>query len=114
MTDKPEPTNVSVAPTQFAEEAAARFLRETIENNINAFRQRRTKNRQIAFIIKMIVAFLGAITTILIGLQNNALFSNITSYLSAFALVTSAGVTIVAAWEAFLIIDGCGLLTHRL
>ena len=80
------------------------FLRNSLRRQTESFSKKREKNRQSAFWAKMFASCFGAATTIMIGLQNNELFEgyeHTSALLSAAALVTSAGVTLLSVWDGF-------------
>src|SRR5262245_41007922 len=77
------------------------FLRAELKGHIYSFKQRVEKNRRQAFLAKFLVAVLGALTTILLGLKSNPLFADQDNWFSAVALVLSAGTTVIATWDAF-------------
>jgi hypothetical protein len=77
------------------------FLRTQLKTNIDGFRARQADSRRKAFLIRMAVVVLGALTTILLGLKANTLFSSYDSAMSAAALFLSATIPIFSAWDAF-------------
>jgi hypothetical protein len=77
------------------------FLRTQLKTNIDGFRARQADSKRKGFLIRMTVVVLGALTTVLLGLKANTLFSSYDSAMSAAALVLSATIPIFSAWDAF-------------
>lgn len=72
------------------------FIEAEIQARINSFTQKVEFNRKWTNRAILFTASLSATTTVLIGLNQ---FSNNLKILSAIALITSASITIVNAWE---------------
>ena len=77
------------------------FLRTQLQTNINGFRNLRAVSKRKAFVLRMSVVLLGALTTLLLGLKSNPLFESYENEISAAALLCSATVPILSAWDAF-------------
>jgi hypothetical protein len=77
------------------------FLREKVKYNADSFMKRRRKNRLRAFSLTMMITLCGSLTTVLLGLKNNSLFSKHEPLISAIALGTSALVTFASTWDSF-------------
>jgi hypothetical protein len=93
-------TEESTANVEESEACAkATFLLRMISERIDSFQKRREKNRKTAFRLKMSIAALGAMTTILLGLQ--VANPHLVQYIKNLALCTSSLITIVATWESF-------------
>jgi hypothetical protein len=76
-------------------------VKAAVENNIKTFRAKRDFNRTRAFGLRLAIVAIGALTTICLGLKPYASFSNSDAILSSVALLLSASVPLLAAWEAF-------------
>lgn len=87
------------------EAAAARadidFLRRRIADNIQSFKGKRLHSRALAFRLKMAVVCLGVGSTIVLGIKPYIEKSWPAEWLGALALILTALVPIVAAWESF-------------
>jgi hypothetical protein len=77
------------------------FFRARLEQNIKSFRRRRKLNRILAFVLRMSVILLGSLTTILLGLKGYHPFNVQEDLLTGCALISSAVVTVLSAWEIF-------------
>jgi hypothetical protein len=84
-----------------SENPTADFLRTQLKINIDGFRVRRAASKKKAFLIRMAVVTLGALTTLLLGLKSNPVFHDCEDYMSAVALLFSAVIPVFAAWDAF-------------
>src|SRR6478672_7540003 len=78
-------------------EDALRFLEAEIETQIEGFDNSRKFYRRGLFYSTVSTASLSALTTVLIGADKALKLG----WLSVVALLTSAGVTVVAAWDGF-------------
>ena len=72
------------------------FIEAEIQARINSFKQKVEFNRKWANWAILLTALLSATTTVLIGLNQS---SNNLKNLSAIALITSASITVVNAWD---------------
>jgi hypothetical protein len=72
------------------------FIEAEIQARINSFKQKVEFNRKWASRAILFTASLSATTTVLIGLNQS---SNNLKILSAIALITSASITVVNAWD---------------
>jgi len=79
----------------------AKFLRESLESYIRLFKKRGQDNKRIAFLIRMIIVCIGALTTILLGIRQYSFVEQYEDYLLAMAFSLSAVIPIFATWEAF-------------
>jgi hypothetical protein len=82
------------------------FLRDRLQQEIKLFHARRAEHRTKAFRLKMGTVVLGALTSVLVGVNASIVgkaadAGHWTAVLSAAALCTSATVPVFAAWEAF-------------
>jgi hypothetical protein len=86
-------------------EGKSKFLLESLNRQIADFAGWGRNNRYKAFWIKMLITSFGALTTILLGLQGleSKTFLNInaTILVKNIALILSALVTLLSAWDAF-------------
>lgn len=78
-------------------EDALRFLETEIETQIEGFDDSRKFYRRGLFYSTVSTASLSALTTVLIGADKALKLG----WLSVVALITSAGVTVIAAWDGF-------------
>jgi len=79
--------------------ARVEFVREAITERAHALNNRAAANRQRGFQLKMLVMGLSALTTVLLGLKGFDAFWGIG--IQNLALVSSALVSMFAAWDAF-------------
>jgi len=77
------------------------FLKSNLQRHSESFRGGASYYRQQAFRFKMAALCLGAATTLLLGLKSSVIFSPYEPLLSAAALVLSALVPVLTAWDAF-------------
>ena len=77
-----------------------KFTKDNMTGKIKFLQRSSSKNGHKAFCLKIAAATLGAITTVLIG-ASGKLPQDYSNYLSIASLVTSAAVSVLAAWEAF-------------
>ena len=77
---------------------ALKVLEEELAKQIKSFDGSRQFYRRNFFYYTLVTATLSALTTILIGVGQ--IFGN--KWLSILALITSAGITVVAAWDGYL------------
>jgi len=84
-------------------DSKAKYLAETINEQIESFSQRRIKNKGKAFWFKMLITSSSAATTVLLGLQGLEHFTMFNAPIMAknLALLLSALVTLFSAWDAF-------------
>jgi hypothetical protein len=75
------------------------FLRKCLDEQIIGFGKRRQANRNKAFRLRIAVVCCGAVTTILLGLHSVA--ESWQSFVKDCALIFSALVTVVGAFDAF-------------
>jgi hypothetical protein len=80
---------------------AITLFRNLLTENIEGFRQSADKNRRRALIAKIITASLAAATTLLLGLKSNPIFTEHENAFSSAALVFSAFVPVLVAWDSF-------------
>ena len=73
-----------------------KLIEKEIQERIDSFKQKVEFNRKWANWTILFTASLSATTTVLIGLNQS---SNNLKILSAIALITSAGITVVNAWD---------------
>jgi len=74
------------------------ILRAQIDHSVKWFRDARRRNRRNAFLLRFGTAALSAATTVVLGLQG---FETYRVLLKNVALILSASVTVIAAWESF-------------
>jgi hypothetical protein len=78
------------------------FLRTELNNNIDGFRAVAAKSKKRALQMRISMATFGSFTTLLLGLKSSPLFVGYDSEFSAIALVISALIPILTAWDAFV------------
>jgi hypothetical protein len=76
------------------------FLRTELKNNIDGFRTIAAKSKKRALQLRISMAAFGSLTTLLLGLKSSPLFVGYDSEFSAIALVVSAFIPILTAWDA--------------
>ncbi|CAN7460003.1 DUF4231 domain-containing protein [Mesorhizobium sp. LjNodule214] len=100
-----EESLISVAGAEAQEQAPPeriKFLRQKLMDNMEDYDWDARRSMRRAFQIRMIIVILGALTTLLLGLQSNKWAEGLYEpYMSAAALVFSAIIPIFAAWDAF-------------
>jgi hypothetical protein len=80
----------------------ASVLKDRLDKNIDSFYNKRISNRRWALFFRLTIVSLGALTTILIGLSNIAFEDDPDPRRFLVpALIVSAIIPIVAAWDAF-------------
>lgn len=77
----------------------ALYLTALIDSQIASFYKKRQNNRRVAIFVKLSAAGLGAMTTVLLGLQG--ISGTYQNWVTNIALVASALVTIIATYEGF-------------
>ena len=90
----------SMAEQTQATEPHIKFTREKMTRSIGFLDKSSSEFGHKSFLMKIPAATLGAITTVLIG-ASGKLPQDYSNYLSITSLVTSATVSVLAAWEAF-------------
>jgi Na+/pantothenate symporter len=82
--------------------SAQSYLSSCVARHIQEYRDRRDSNQKNAFFIKMFSVFVGAITTVVIGVGSSGLLvgGNYPQYASILALILTASVTVISAWCA--------------
>lgn len=100
-TGGPADPQPSAPAAQTADPAAVKLLRSLLNDNITGFRASAARNRHRAVFFKIAAASLSAMTTLLLGLKSSPVFAECEHQLSAFALVFSAIVPILVAWDSF-------------
>jgi Protein of unknown function (DUF4231) len=78
-----------------------KVLTDTLSRNIESFKAKRTHNRTMSFRIRMTIAAIGGLITIILGLKPYVNFENSEKIFSSIALVLSATVPLLAVWEGF-------------
>jgi hypothetical protein len=84
-----------------ADDRQVDHLKERIKVNIGGFDGNAWFNTRKAFYLKIIGLVLGSMTTVIIGISQKGIFKDDGEYFSIAALITSAIVSSLAAWEAF-------------
>ena len=79
-------------------ESAGQFVERLINQEIQGFDSSRQFYRRGFFYFTLGTAILSAMTTVLIGMSK--IYSS-QAWMSALALVTSAGITVISAWDGF-------------
>lgn len=82
----------------------AKTLEHMLDEQISGFDKRRKRDKDKAFLFRMVQAFASASTTVLLGLNLSQLGwtdAAAQEWLKAAALIISAGATLFAAWDAF-------------
>jgi len=94
---------MTAPPTAKDKSSAQNYLSSCVARHIQEYRDRRDSNRKNAFFIKMFSVFVGAITTVVIGVGSSGLLvgGNYPQYASILALILTASVTVISAWGAF-------------
>ena len=92
-----EETNVSMMANQENALESLALLETWVQKQINSFDKRRKFYRTGAYRFTLITAGLSSITTVLIGISR--IYNSTT--ISVVALVTSALITFLSAWEGF-------------
>ena len=77
------------------------FLQEKLRRNCESFRTKKDSNRSKAFVLKMAVAGAGTLATIALGIKGYVDDDMAVDRLSMLALMLSAIVPVLAAWETF-------------
>jgi len=86
-------------PESTANDDKARFLDEALTKQIASFDTRRSQNKKKAFLSKILSISFSTLTTILLGWQG--LTNPTLTVVKNIALLLSAVVTILSAWESF-------------
>ncbi len=87
------------SPAALAAPSEIEFLTKKISTNINNFENSADLNRIWAFWLRIAIASLGSITTVLVGISAIPDFGSDTTKILAIA--TSAAVPILVGWDAF-------------
>lgn len=88
-------------PHQPPDPEAITFLRQLLAENIEGFRRSATNNKRRALIARIVIASLGAATTLLLGLKSNPIFTVHENGFSSAALLFSALIPVLVAWDTF-------------
>jgi hypothetical protein len=92
--------NQGESMTQNASAGQVKFLRAQLEKHINDYAQKRDGSKRSAYFIKVGIVCGGALTTIILGLKSSW-FPDFDRWLSGTALIISAGITGISAFETF-------------
>jgi hypothetical protein len=76
------------------------YLRTQLRDNIDGFRAQAKKSKRRTILLRIALASLGALTTLLLGLKSNPLFALYDNEFSALALLFSATIPILSTWDA--------------
>ena len=76
-------------------------LEKQLSDNIALFDRKGNRHQQFAFCLKLSVAFLGAATTVCLGLKFTVPNATYTTWLSNLALLLSAMVTVLSVGDTF-------------
>jgi hypothetical protein len=82
--------------------AEIEVLRTQLTDNIDGFRAAAKKNKKRALQLRISIVCFGSLTTLLIGLKSNLLFSEYDNEFSALALLASALIPVLSALDAFI------------
>ena len=77
------------------------WLQTEIDNIVKRYKTESTHYKKSAFRLKIVSVFLAAIITVLLGFKLQS--TSLTAAISNIALVLSAAITVLSAYEAFLI-----------
>jgi len=80
---------------------AGSVLRKKLQGARDKYYDDGYKNRQKALRVRVSLAAAGALTTLLLGLKSSPPFAPYEAWLSAVALIISAFVPILTAWDSF-------------
>jgi hypothetical protein len=80
----------------------AQHIETGITANITRLKDEADHNRSMAFSLRIVIAALSAITTVLVGISGKPIIGEQNAqYLSMLTLVVSATISVIAAWDAF-------------